>query len=106
MKQININFDSLKGLKPRFCVADIKEFLDNHKEKLGEIVVLYGLRRTGKTTIMQQIINEYKDKSEYQNKYLFLEIQSKDTMDDIYDRLEIERDKGTKKFTTYFIRKG
>lgn len=96
MKQININFDSLKGLKPRFCVADIKEFLDNHKEKLGEIVVLYGLRRTGKTTIMQQIINEYKDKSEYQNKYLFLEIQSKDTMDDIYDRLEIERDKGTK----------
>lgn len=97
MERKNLDFaEELKGLKQRFCVADIKNFLNNHREKLGEIVVLYGLRRTGKTTIMKQIVEEYKNKPEYKNRCQFLEIQTNDTMNDIYDRLKIERSKGIK----------
>lgn len=54
--------------------------------------MLYGLRRTGKTTIMNQIIDEYKNSL----KCAFYEIENKDKMDNIYDMLICERDKGTK----------
>ncbi len=42
-------------LKERFCVKDVRDFLN---ESTVKICGLYGLRRTGKSTIMYQLIKE------------------------------------------------
>lgn len=60
MIQQNINQINESNKNKRYAVDIIKDFFNANKEKNGKIVVLYGLRRIGKTTIMNQIIDEYK----------------------------------------------
>ena len=97
MEKKNLDFSvDLKELKQRFCVADVKDYLDRNRQRSGKILVLYGLRRTGKTTIIQQILNEYKDKPEYHNKCAFFEVHDTDTMNDIYKVLMQEKERNTK----------
>ena len=92
MIQQNINQINESNKNKRHAVDSIKDFFNANKEKNGKIVVLYGLRRTGKTTIMNQIIDEYKNTL----KCAFYEIETNDSMDNIYDMLVDERSKGTK----------
>lgn len=80
---ISINLKELENKKHRFCYNEIKAFIDSNKQENGKILVLYGLRRTGKTTLMQQIITEYKDKSEYKNKWRYYKLSIQDTMLDL-----------------------
>lgn len=75
----------------RDAYYDVKKFIDENKNEYGEIVVLYGLRRTGKTTIMEQIIEEFKDKEQC----AYYTIQNSDTMDNIEKVLVEENNKGT-----------
>lgn len=96
MEKIDFDFEKIKDFKERFCVKEIKEFLDKNKELEGRIIILYGLRRTGKTTIMQQIINDYKEKPEYKNKWVFYQVSKNDSMEDIYKILKKENQKQTK----------
>lgn len=46
----------VKLYKKRYCYRDIKKFLNG--DYYGKICVLYGLRRTGKTTLIFQSIND------------------------------------------------
>ncbi|BAM32991.1 AAA family ATPase [Helicobacter cinaedi] len=92
MIQQNINQINESNKNKRYAVDIIKDFFNANKEKNGKIVVLYGLRRIGKTTIMNQIIDEYKNSL----KCAFYEIETNDKMDNIYDMLICERDKGIK----------
>ena len=96
MNKLNIDFEGLVNKEKRFCIQKLRNFLDTKQEYEGQIAVLYGLRRTGKTTIMQQIIKEYKDKPKYKNKWAFYEVDSSDTMTQIYKTLEEEYAKKTK----------
>lgn len=57
-----------------------------------QVLVLYGLRRTGKTTMVNQIIEDYRDSV----KCAFIEVQEKDTMDYVYLKLMQLRDEGVK----------
>ena len=45
-----------RSFNKRFCFADIKDFLSS--SIFGKVLILYGLRRTGKTTLMFQSIND------------------------------------------------
>lgn len=75
----------------RQSVETVKKFLDTDSELDGKILVLYGLRRTGKTTIMEQVVSDYRENETC----AFYEIQNGDTMDDVRDIIVKEREKGT-----------
>lgn len=83
-----INIDNKKQ---RYCVDEIKRFIESDDELEGKILVLYGLRRTGKTTMMEQVISDYYSKK----KCAFYEVTDKDNIDDIRDTIIFEQEKGT-----------
>lgn len=45
-----------KGLKQRDCLSKIIEFLNNDECYSGKVLVIAGLRRTGKTTLLEQAV--------------------------------------------------
>ena len=55
----------------------------------GEILVLYGLRRTGKTVLMEQLVSESNEKC------AFYEVEDKDSMEDVERALFTEQENGT-----------
>lgn len=78
------------GKKERYAVRKIRDFIDSNINNDGNICVLYGLRRTGKTTMMQQAIQNYASHA------AFYQIEPSDTMDDvnktIVDSLDSHKD--------------
>lgn len=91
MKIVDVNTINEGNKKRRFAVDDIKKFI-NMERVDDTVLVLHGLRRTGKTTMMNQIIEDYRDSV----KCAFFEIEKKDTMDDIYLKLMELREEGVK----------
>ena len=81
----------ISNMKERFAVQDIKKFIENDKNIYGKILVLYGLRRTGKTTMMEQVVKFYNKTK----KCAFYEITTNDDMDSIKQCLLTEKLKGT-----------
>lgn len=77
--------------KERFAVQSIKNFIDN-KNQENKIIALYGLRRTGNTTIATQIIQAYKNI--YKTAFYMI-ANKEDKMDDIYSKLKEEKENGT-----------
>ena len=75
---------------PRDSVADILNFINTDKCYDGNILVLYGLRRTGKTTMVQQAFSLY-DGNE---KCAFYEVQNGDDIGDIQNILVQEKANG------------
>ena len=57
-----------RGYEKRFCYADIDDFLNNSYP--GKVLALFGLRRTGKTTLMLQSINGFSMKQFGQTAYI------------------------------------
>lgn len=49
-------YDKVKGYKKRDCFDLLKKFIDG--DYSGKICILYGLRRTGKTTLLFQMLGE------------------------------------------------
>ncbi len=74
---------NVEGKKERYAVKEVRNFIDSDKALDGNILILYGLRRTGKTTIMEQALSGYQDK----NLCAFYEVQENDTMVDIEETL-------------------
>jgi len=71
--------EQASGFKKRECFAKINDFLyDTSTEK---VLILYGLRRTGKTTLIRQAIAEMGEK-EFA-KTVFLQIKPTDTLADV-----------------------
>lgn len=95
MKQRNLKTITDPYSHKRYVFQDIKQFVDN-KEYLpnyrDKVLILYGLKRTGKTTLLEQFISEMPDT----DKCAFYNIDSNDTMDDVEDVIEREQKKGTK----------
>ena len=65
--------------KKRACYATIHDYIFG--EQQDKVFILYGLRRTGKTTLIRQIILNMK--SEERRKVAFIQIKSSDTLSDI-----------------------
>ena len=86
MKKIDVRYR--RGLKKRDSFVSLKEFIDGDICLDGRIAILYGLRRTGKTTLMEQAFN--RDDSAF---YL---AEKGDTMKDVEDRIIDEMEKGNR----------
>ncbi len=66
----------VKRYKKRDCFVKLKEYIyDASNEK---VLILYGLRRTGKTTLIRQLIADMSD--EDLSKSVFIQIKSSDTL--------------------------
>lgn len=71
--------EQVKRYKKRHCFAKLKEFIyDRTTEK---VMILYGLRRTGKTTLIRQVIADMRE--EELQKAVFIQIKSTDTLADV-----------------------
>ena len=55
-EQLKGFYDKVKGYKKRDCFRLLKKFIDG--DFFGKICILYGLRRTGKTTLLFQMLGE------------------------------------------------
>lgn len=77
--------------KKREKYTDIESFFNNNKCKEGKILVLYGLRRTGKTTLIEQLLDNYDDTSA-----LYYQVTKNDTVDDINRAIIDAKHKGIK----------
>ena len=64
------------------------------KDIADKVFILYGLRRTGKTTLIRQIILELSE-SDF-NKAAFIQITSKDSLSDIDEDLRLLEKNGYK----------
>ncbi len=66
----------VKGFKKRDCFRALHDYL--YGPQLDKVFILYGLRRTGKTTLIRQILADMTD--EELAKTAFIQITGKDTL--------------------------
>ena len=84
--------ERVKKYKKRDWYKRIEEFV--YGEIRSRVLVLYGLKNTGKTTLMKQIIADMKFYDILQT--AFIQITQNDSLEDIYDDLDILRNNGFK----------
>lgn len=80
---------AVKRLKKRECFKKLEDFL--YDETTEKVMILYGLRRTGKTTLIRQAICEMS--AQDFSRSVFIQIKSSDTLADVnadLKRLEIQ----------------
>ena len=85
-----IGKENLPFFKERDAVKDIKDFIESDDCLKGRVLILYGIWRTGKTTMMEQVLHSYSGKENY----VFIEAEDGDTMRDIKERLLLEEENG------------
>ncbi len=65
--------------KKRECIASLREYIFG--EPQDKVFIIYGLRRTGKTTMIRQILTELSE--EEFKKAAFIQVRTKDTLADL-----------------------
>ena len=84
--------EKIKGFHKRNCISKLEDYLNN--ENYGKVFILYGLRRTGKTTLMRQaILSMSKDSLK---RTAFIQLEQGDSLSDINVALKMLRKKGIK----------
>lgn len=78
-EQLDSMAKTVAKYKKRDCYASLHDFVFG--EQQDKVFILYGLRRTGKTTLIRQIILNMKP--EERRKAAFVQIKSTDTLSDI-----------------------
>lgn len=105
-KEKNLDFktkvlvgDRLKSLvsitrnyKKRECIQMLRDYI--FEDIADKVFILYGLRRTGKTTLIRQIILELSD-SDF-DKAAFIQVTSRDSLSDIDEDLRLLEKNGYK----------
>lgn len=80
----------VRGYKKRECFRQLHEYI--YGELYGKVFILYGLRRTGKTTMIRQIFAEMSDAE--LSCSAFIQITAGDTLADVNRDLKALEDKG------------
>jgi hypothetical protein len=81
-----------KKYKKRECICELRDYVfGDQKDK---VFVVYGLRRTGKTTMIRQILTELSE-TEFR-KAAFIQVRSRDKLADIDEDLKLLEAKGFK----------
>lgn len=105
-KEKNLDFktkvlvgDRLKSLvsitrnyKKRECIQMLRDYI--FEDIVDKVFILYGLRRTGKTTLIRQIILELSE-SDF-NKAAFIQVTSRDSLSEIDEDLRLLEKNGYK----------
>jgi len=81
-----------KKYKKRKCINELREYVFGSQQ--DKVFIIYGLRRTGKTTMIRQILTELSD-SEF-DKAAFIQVRSRDTLADLDADLRQLEEKGFK----------
>lgn len=76
--------------KKRECYSGLRDYI--YGDICDRVYILYGLRRTGKTTLIRQIIAEMSD--EMRSKTVFIQVQDNKTLDDINQDLKYLEESG------------
>lgn len=93
---VRIGEDLKRFVKPvtkwvkRECYQKLRDYVygDIH----DRVYILYGLRRTGKTTLIRQLISEMD--ASMRSKAVFIQIQDSKTLDDVNQDLKVLEEKG------------
>ena len=81
-----------KSFKKRECIKELRNYIFG--EQQDKVFILYGLRRTGKTTMIRQILTELSN--EEFEKAAFIQIKTGDTLADINEDLSSLEKEGYK----------
>lgn len=81
-----------RNYKKRECIQMLRDYI--FKDIDDKVFILYGLRRTGKTTLIRQIILELSD-SDF-NKAAFIQVTSRDSLSEIDEDLRLLEKNGYK----------
>lgn len=90
--QLKNQISSVKDFKKRECFNIVRDYVFGPRS--DKVLILYGLRRTGKTTIIRQILNEF-SVSEF-NKAAFIQIKNSDTLADVDSDMRLLEKNGIK----------
>lgn len=74
----------IAGMNKRDVFTNIKDFVHSNECYHGKILAIYGLRRTGKTTLMEQLLC---DSDINAKTCVFLEMQDNDSMEDLEKKI-------------------
>lgn len=78
-KQLKSQIALTKRYRKRECIKELREYISCNQQ--DKVFIIYGLRRTGKTTMIRQILTELSD-VEFK-KAAFIQVRSKDTLADV-----------------------
>lgn len=81
-----------RNYKKRECIQMLRDYI--FKDIADKVFILYGLRRTGKTTLIRQIILELPE-SDF-DKAAFIQVTSRDSLSDIDEDLRLLEKNGYK----------
>lgn len=81
-----------RNYKKRECIQTLRDYIFGNI--VNKVFILYGLRRTGKTTLIRQIILELSE-SDF-NKAAFIQVTSRDSLSDIDEDLRLLEKNGYK----------
>lgn len=90
--ELKAQISAVKKYKKRECINGLREYVFG--EIQDKVFILFGLRRTGKTTMIRQILSELSD-SQF-NKAAFIQIRSRDTLADVDSDLRLLEKNGYK----------
>lgn len=82
----------IRNYKKRECIQMLRDYI--FKDIDDKVFILYGLRRTGKTTLIRQIILELPE-SDF-NKAAFIQVTSRDSLSEIDEDLRLLEKNGYK----------
>lgn len=91
-KQLKSQIALTKKYRKRECIKELREYIFGSQQ--DKVFIIYGLRRTGKTTMIRQILTEISD-AEFK-KAAFIQVKSKDTLADVDADLRLLEEKGFK----------
>lgn len=87
-KQLRAQIALTRNYKKRECIHSLRDYILGEAQE--KVFILYGLRRTGKTTMIRQILEELPP--ELFKKAAFIQVTSRDTLADVDEDLrELEK---------------
>lgn len=91
-KQLKSQIALTKKYRKRECMKELREYIFGNQQ--DKVFIIYGLRRTGKTTMIRQILTELSD-AEFK-KAAFIQVKSKDALADVDADLRVLEEKDFK----------
>lgn len=86
--------ETAKDFKKRYCYEKISSYL--YGKPADKVCLVYGLRRTGKTTLLKQLILDMKEEDRKQT--IYIKARVGETIADLNKDIKLAREKGIKFF--------
>ena len=83
MFKVRFDENAINKLNRRTLYSNIKKYVDGESNLRGRVLAIYGLRQTGKSTLMMQLCSEYGN-----SRCVIYQAEKGDYMDDVYDKVD------------------